>query len=244
MADKIIAFNAGLAGLEFTRPLPKGISVMNPFRDNKGALEASSEFYRKYYSDTEPRCLILGINPGRFGAGLTGVPFTDPKRLRECCGIMSYEGKAHEPSSAFVYAMIEEYGGSAAFYAQFLISSICPLGFTVAGKNGREVNCNYYDDKELAAAVRDFMVECLERQLAFGVRRDVCFCLGTGKNKQCITALNREHSFFDTVVALEHPRFIMQYRAKQMQSYIAQYVDALTLAAQPARVTPGLDAEP
>ena len=222
MAERIIAFNAAL---DFTRPLPKGIGVMNPFRENKGAWEASCAFYTKYYSDNAPRCLILGINPGRFGAGLTGVAFTDPKRLRECCGITSYAGSdAHEPSSAFVYAMIERYGGATKFYSKFLITSICPLGFTARGKNGKEVNYNYYDSKELADSARAFMVECLRKELTFGLRREVCFCLGTGKNEKYITALNEEYGFFDAVIALEHPRYIIQYKSKQMQDYIAKYI--------------------
>ncbi len=33
------------------------------------------------------RYLILGINPGRFGGGITGIPFTDPIRLQNICGI-------------------------------------------------------------------------------------------------------------------------------------------------------------
>jgi len=222
MADKIIAFNTAL---EFTSPLPKGIDVMNPFRDNQGALEASSAFYRKYYDDNTPRYMILGINPGRFGAGLTGVPFTDPKRLRAYCGITSYEGpNAHEPSSAFVYAMIEQYGGAAVFYKRFLITSICPLGFIAKGKNGKEVNYNYYDSKELIESACGFMSECLAKQLAFGIRREICFCLGTGKNEKYISALNKEHRFFDKVVALEHPRYIVQYKSKQMQGYIEKYI--------------------
>jgi len=224
IADNIIAFNAAL---EFTRPLPKGAAVMNPFRESNGAMEASSAFYRKYYSDNTPRYMILGINPGRFGAGLTGVPFTDPKRLREYCGITSYEGPhAHEPSSAFMYAMIEHYGGAAKFYARFLITSICPLGFTAKGKNGKAVNLNYYDSPALARSTRSFMVQCLTKQLSFGIRREVCFCLGTGKNEKYIAVLNNEHGFFDKVLALEHPRYIMQYKAKQMQDYIAKYVSS------------------
>lgn len=223
MADNIITFNAAL---EFTGSLPEGIGVMNPFRENQGALDASAEFYRKYYSDNNPRYTILGINPGRFGAGLTGVPFTDPKRLREYCGITSYEGpNAHEPSSAFVYAMIEQYGGAAKFYAKFFITSICPLGFTIKGENSKDVNFNYYDSKELTASTRAFMVACLTKQLAFGIKRDVCFCFGTGKNEKFITALNKEHVFFGKVIALEHPRYIMQYKSKQMQEYIAKYIN-------------------
>ena len=87
-AEKMIAFNRSLV---FDEPLPAGIRVMNPFAENDSAMAASSAFYCKYYNDVRPRTPILGINPGRFGAGLTGIPFTDPKRLKECCNIDVYQ---------------------------------------------------------------------------------------------------------------------------------------------------------
>ena len=222
-ADHVIEFNRAL---EFEGTLPPGIRVMNPFRENPGALEASSRFYRKYYDDGTPRRIILGINPGRFGAGLTGVPFTDPKRLVSECGIEYPGPPAHEPSSAFIYAMIARYGGPAAFYRDFYINSLCPLGFTALKPNGKEVNYNYYDSKELAEAARPFMLACLKKQLEFSIRRDVCFCLGTGKNAAFITALNQEHGFFDRIVPLEHPRYVIQYKTKQKQAYIDKYLEA------------------
>jgi hypothetical protein len=30
---------------------------------------------------------VLGINPSRLGAGLTGIPFTEPKNIKEKMGI-------------------------------------------------------------------------------------------------------------------------------------------------------------
>jgi hypothetical protein len=141
-AENIIAFNQQL---DYQGALPEGIRIMNPFRENETILPVSSGFYRKYYDDHEPRHLILGINPGRFGAGVTGIPFTDPKRLVEKCGL-AFQGKMeHEPSSVFVYDVIEAYGGAEAFYRKFYINSVCPLGFTKTSPAGKEVNCNYYD---------------------------------------------------------------------------------------------------
>ncbi len=126
---------------------------MNPFKESGEAVKVSSEFYRKYYGDNKPRHLILGINPGRFGAGVTGVPFTDSKRLTGECGI-AYTGKeTHEPSSVFIYEMIHAYGGPEKFYQRFYINSVCPLGFVATGKNGKEVNYNYYDSKALTEAI-------------------------------------------------------------------------------------------
>ncbi len=155
LASRIIAFNKTL---HFEGNLPKGIRIMNPFRESREALKVSSAFYRKYYHDNRKRHLILGINPGRFGAGLTGIPFTDPKRLIARCGIAYKGDMAHEPSSAFVYDMIEAYGGEQDFYGSFYINSLCPLGFTSIRPDGKEVNYNYYDSKELSKAVHDFMV--------------------------------------------------------------------------------------
>ena len=141
-ADNVIAFNKSV---EFSGNLPAGISMMNPFKENENIIPLSSSFYKNYYDDNRSRHLILGINPGRFGGGVTGVPFTDTKRLVEKCHI-NYDGKeTHEPSSVFVYEVIEAYGGVEKFYDKFYINSICPLGFTAIGINGKEINYNYYD---------------------------------------------------------------------------------------------------
>ena len=122
-ADKMIAFNKQV---EFNGKLPKGISIMNPFKENEHALSISSTFYKNFYDDYKRRHLILGINPGRFGAGITGVPFTDTKRLLQECGI-HFEGKVtHEPSATFVYEVINAFGGVQKFYKKFYIQSICP----------------------------------------------------------------------------------------------------------------------
>src|SRR5688572_3378377 len=180
-ADRIIEFNKEL---NFTGTLPAGINIMNPFRENPETLEVSSEFYRKYYNDNNPRHIILGINPGRFGSAVTGVPFTDTKRLQSECGITLKGRQTHEPSSVFVYDMINAFGGPEAFYQHFYIHSICPLGFTTASAKGQEVNYNYYDSKELTAAVYDFIVASTRKQLGFGIETDVAFCFGTGKNEK------------------------------------------------------------
>ena len=72
-AQKVIDFNTNLL---FDAPLPPGISVMNPFRENACAIPASTAFYRKYYDDHRLRRIILGINPGRFG--LASQAFLSP----------------------------------------------------------------------------------------------------------------------------------------------------------------------
>ena len=74
-------------------------------------MQVVKHFFEKFYSDNNPRRLLLGINPGRFGAGITGVNFTAPKQLKENCGIDHAWKKSSELSAEFIYDMITAYGG-------------------------------------------------------------------------------------------------------------------------------------
>lgn len=221
-ADQIIAFNESL---EIPDHLPQGIRMMNLYREPGSMISAiARRFYEKYYNDNDKRHLVLAINPGRFGAGATGIPFTDTKRLLEVCGIESDIAPTHEPSSVFVYEIIDAYGGAERFYRDFYIASVCPLGFVRMNERGQEVNYNYYDSKELETAMVPFIVESLKKQLSFNLRKDTCICWGKGKNHHFLTKLNNRYGFFSSILVLEHPRFIMQYRAKQKQYYIEKYL--------------------
>jgi hypothetical protein len=226
-ADKIIAYNSSL---EFHGKLPEGIRIMNPFKEDENVITISSTFYKKYYNDNHKRYLILGINPGRFGAGLTGIPFTDPKRLIANCGIEFNGPLAHEPSSVFVYEVIKAFGGEEAFYNRFFINSMSPLGFTSLGKNGKEVNYNYYDSKELTQSVFDFIIENIRKQIEMGIHTDICYCFGTGKNEKFLLEINNQFGFFKKIISLEHPRYVMQYKSKSKEEYIAKYLSALNQA--------------
>jgi hypothetical protein len=221
-AEKVVSF---YTLLDFTDPLPEGISIMNPFKGNRQIIPIITKFYSKFYNDSNPRHLILGINPGRFGAGVTGIPFTDSKRLSENCGLSIPGVQTYETSSVFVYDIIEAYGGTVKFYSDFYISSVVPLGFTSCNQRGGVVNYNYYDSKKLTEAVYDFIVDSLKKQLEFGIGRDVCFCLGTGKNYRYIKELNNNLKLFEKIVPLEHPRFVMQYRTKYKDQYIQKYIE-------------------
>ena len=97
--------------------LPQEVEVMNPYQHEE-TFRIASTFYHKYYNDTNERYICFGINPGRFGAGITGVPFTDPIRLEEVCGIEHTFDKKAELSSRFIYDMIAAYGGPEKFYSQ------------------------------------------------------------------------------------------------------------------------------
>lgn len=220
-ADKVISF---FGELEYKGSLPPGISVMNPFRDNPQIMPVISAFYTKFYNDNNKRHLILGINPGRFGAGITGIPFTDTKRMNEKCGLSIPGVQTFETSSVFIYEMIDAFGGVGKFYSKFYISSVSPLGFTSVSEKGSDLNFNYYDSKKLTESVHPLIIDSLSKQLQFGIERDTCFCLGTGQNYKYVLQLNEKLRLFERVVPLEHPRYVMQYKSKQKQRYIDKYI--------------------
>lgn len=226
-AERVLEFNASLNLSNSI--LPEGINVMNPFiGENAESIHLlTKEFYHKFYNDHHERKLILGINPGRLGAGATGIPFTDTKRLTENCGIPFDSFQLHELSSAFVYEMIKSWGSVADFYRSFYIGAVCPLGFVRKNKRGNYVNYNYYDQKDLEEAVLPFIVKTLKQQLNLGIDPKTCFCLGTGKNFKFLKELNNQYSFFSEIIPLEHPRYIMQYKLKQKQDYIQKYLTSL-----------------
>ena len=203
-------------------PAGTGVEVLYPF-SNAGVMDLCRAFYNKFYNDAAPRHVLTGINPGRFGGGVTGIPFTDPIRLQQDCGIVNDAPKRQELSSVFMYEMIAAFGGPAAFYKQFYITSVSPLGFVQKGKN-----LNYYDDKPLKQAIKPFVISCMQQQLDFGIQRDVCFCIGEGGNLKFLQQLNAEQGWFNTIVPLPHPRFVMQYKLKQKADYVALYVERLS----------------
>ncbi|HBG58835.1 MAG TPA: DUF4918 domain-containing protein [Porphyromonadaceae bacterium] len=221
-ADKVIAFNRHLT---YTGNLPEGFRVMNPFMDNPETMKVMDEFYHKYYHDTEKRRFIIGINPSRNGAGVTGVPFTDTKRLESACDIQMKSARTHEVSSVFLYDMIEAYGGTARFYQNFYINSPFPLAIIRETAGGAWLNANYYDDPELFESVKEFMIDSLHKHIGMGLDTTEVFILGK-KNADYIRRLNAEEKLFDRLTVLEHPRFIQQYRLKEKQLYIDKYLQA------------------
>jgi len=123
-SDRVIDFNQNL---NYIGELPERFSVINPYLDNPETMIVMSRFYQKYYNDFGQRKFMIGINPSRNGAGVTGVPFTDTKRLESVCGIKMESAHTHEISSVFMYEMISEYGGADVFFRNFYINSPFPL---------------------------------------------------------------------------------------------------------------------
>lgn len=203
------------------KKLPNDIEWLYPQKD-AAVMDIFGKFLHKYYNNDRPRKIFLGINPGRFGAGVTGVNFTAPKQLKEYCGIDHSFKNQSELSAEFIYEMIMAYGGANKFYSDLFIGSVCPLGFIKHGKN-----INYYDDKDLLKTVEPFIIKSLEQLIHFNVDRKTCFAIGGEKNFKYLNSLNERFQWFDEITPLAHPRFIMQYRRKQKQEFIEQYLKCI-----------------
>ncbi len=216
-ADRAIAF---YENLREPTGLPAGVSALNPYREPE-IQRISREFYGKFFSDNHPRVFITGINPGRFGAGVTGISFTTPQNLSRYCGIENTLSPTPELSSRFIYRIVEAFGGAASFYSHFFLTSLYPLALVKDKKN-----YNFYDDKATTNALWPAITDSVRQQLTFGARRDVVICLGR-KNEQFVKRLNAENGFFGKVLTLDHPRYILQYKSKAINSYIEQYISVL-----------------
>ena len=121
--------------------------------------------------------------------------------------------------------MIERYGGAESFYSDFYINSPFPLAIIRETKDGNWLNANYYDDQKLFKMVKGFMIESLKKHIDLGLDTSEVFILGK-KNADFIAKLNAEEKMFDKLSALEHPRYIQQYKSRYKQLYIDKYINA------------------
>lgn len=200
--------------------LPAGVSALNPY-ETPAVQAIVREFYGNYFADQQPRVFVMGINPGRFGAGVTGISFTTPQNLKRYCGIENDLKPTPELSSRFIYSVVEALGGAEAFYGRFFLTSLYPLALVKDAKN-----YNFYDDRVTTSALWPIITETVRTQLNFGYNRRVGICLGR-KNEVFLKRLNDEQGFFDRIVSLDHPRYILQYRSRYMEGYVDEYIRTL-----------------
>lgn len=124
--------------------LKKGQWVLNV---HAYALPAYEAFLAKYYATPGPRVAGIAMNPGKFGAVQTGIPFTDwPRGLEVLPDLEQLVARpadlppAHrEQSGRRVYAWgLQRFGSHEAFFQHFLVLLTCPLA--VLEGEGARVN--------------------------------------------------------------------------------------------------------
>jgi uracil-DNA glycosylase len=110
------------------------ITVLDGFHKN---YKLVSRYYKTVYSNQKARVVLCGINPGRNGAGKTGIPFLDFDSVSQL--ISNIDRRDKELSAQFIKSIIDELG-SEAYYKGVYMTNISWYGFV---KNNK--NLNYYD---------------------------------------------------------------------------------------------------
>src|SRR5262249_228666 len=104
------------------------------------------ELYLRQYGNTRKRVVFLGMNPGPFGMGQTGVPFGEVRAVRDWMKIEApiakpprehpkhpvhgFACKRSEVSGRRLWGLFaEEFGPAEIFFAEYFVMNYCPLAF-------------------------------------------------------------------------------------------------------------------
>lgn len=226
-AEQVLLFQKNLSNVKLD--LPTGFQLVNPLigKQKEQVQEIMTSFYHKYYSDFHKRRLILGSSPARRGSAVIGVPFEEAGHLYQETGIYIDKFCIPKSSSDFLFEVMERYGGCKKFYSDFYMSFVCPVGIMKISSDGTAVNSNYYENKTLQRTLYSFMVESIQKQIRFGIDTSICYCIGSGENFKFLLKINKEFHFFEKIIPLEHPRFIMQYNRQRKEEFLNKYLHAL-----------------
>ena len=76
--------------------------------------------------------------------------------------------------------------------------------------------------------LESYMVNNIRWHLDHVADDEVVFSIGQGKNVKYLEYLNKKYQLFGRLVALPHPRWILQYRRKRKDEFLDVYKEKLT----------------
>lgn len=188
-----------------------GITILQDFLEYRPNAE---QFIQQYLPEPLPQTVILGLNPGRSGAGLTGIPFLDFRSLANLLPDTPLPRNDTEPSANFFHRVVQNVGVEK-FYRTFYVSNVAAVGFLRDGKN-----CNY---PELPTAAQRVIEE---RFLAEMAQLQPKRIIALGREVEATV----QRLFPDDSVRishLPHPSWIMTYRLREAQSWVRRYTQML-----------------
>ena len=187
----------------------QGVCVLSDFLLNQAHIDT---FWQTYYGSSVPRVVICGINPGRHGAGKTGIPFLDFQSLAQL--IPDVERSDSESSAGFFYQVIKQFGASA-FLPTFYVTNIASVGFVRAGKN---LNYNDLPAPALEIVERNFLLEMAV------VQPTHIISLGEVVHATVNKLMGKD---VDCKRRLPHPSWIANYRRNQIEEWVTRYLAVL-----------------
>jgi single-strand selective monofunctional uracil DNA glycosylase len=202
------ALSRVVSKLEFGRPVAE---VYNPLEYAK----RPHELYLSRFGAGPKEVVLVGMNPGPFGMGQTGVPFGDVGFVRDWMGIeapvdrpanehpkrpvLGFGCKRSEVSGSRLWGWAEErFGTPDRFFSRFFVLNYCPLLFIES--TGR----NRTPDK-LSADERDALLPACDRALRTAIEilsPTIVVGVGGWATKRVRAALGNEGPNIGTVL---HP---------------------------------------
>ena len=190
------ALNRVISKLEFSAPVTH---VYNPLQYAK----RPHEIYLSRFGSGPKEVVFVGMNPGTFGMGQTGVPFGDVGFVRDWMGIeapvdrpadehpkrpvLGFDSARSEVSGSRLWGWAKErYGTPERFFARFFVLNYCPLLFMESTGRNRTPDKLSADERAalLPACDRGLRdaIEILSPRLVVGVgawaTKRVRFALG------------------------------------------------------------------
>jgi hypothetical protein len=171
----------------------QNISILDDFINN---FEVINEFYNKYITPNNPKVIICGINPGRFGAGKTGIAFLDFSSVSKL--INNINRTDTERSAQFFYNIIEKFTPEN-FYKHFYVTNISCLGFKI--KKKRWVNLNYYS---LPLEIKNIFINNFLNEVNYLKPKYIISCSGEVHKTLCELKKNNLLNC-NIEITLQHP---------------------------------------
>ena len=185
------------------------IQVLRGFLDNWNAIR---KFNNQFYGNKHPKTVLCGINPGKLGAGKTGIPFVDFTSLSKM--IEGVDRDDTERSAQFFYDIVQELG-VCEFYRSFYVTNVSWVGYV-----RNEKNVNYYD---LPVAAKAFVYEMFKLEMDFVFPVTIVSLAASVKETV-------EHIFgqseIDTTKKLPHPNYCAF--PKNYEECKTQYIELLS----------------
>jgi single-strand selective monofunctional uracil DNA glycosylase len=202
------ALSRAVSELEFGRPVTH---VYNPLQYAK----RSHELYLGRFGAGPKEAVFVGMNPGPFGMGQTGVPFGDVGFVRDWMGIeasvdrptnehpkrpvLGFECKRSEVSGSRLWGWAQErFGTPERFFSRFFVINYCPLLFIESTGRNRTPDKLSADERGVLLPKCDHAlrvaIDVLEPKLVVGV--------GAWATKRAVAALGNDGPEIGTVL---HP---------------------------------------
>lgn len=184
----------------------ENIEILDGFIKN---IDLVRKFYQTYYRHHSDRIVLCGMNPGRLGAGQTGIPFMDFHAISQL--FPDVQQHVRERSAQLIWSVIKEFGINN-FYDHVYLTNISWLRFTKDEKN-----LNYY---ELPSTIQNIFTNTFIEEMKI-VQPKVIIPLGVEVERSLRKMAKSNRLTYPVENRLPHPAVLVKKedRPKLIQQY-------------------------